>query len=158
MDRTEVMNVDPDTGARKASKKARFDLVPAEALWELAEHFGVGALKYDDHNWRKGYNWSKSYQAMMRHASQFWAGEDYDDHSSECPEDCVEHTGSKHVVAAAWHALILAVFMDENRSKDDRPTTTGMVGPDHKDRVETKDVVVEQDAFRWTYPAKNGDA
>jgi hypothetical protein len=40
MDHTEVMITDPKTGAKKGSKPARFDLIPHDALWTLAEHYG----------------------------------------------------------------------------------------------------------------------
>jgi len=105
----EVRFVDPDTGAEKGVKKARFDLIPTGPLWELAEHYGAGAHKYEAHNFRRGYPWGFSYAAALRHLNQFWNGEDID------PE-----TGSKHVVAAAWHCFALASFMDEHPSKDDR--------------------------------------
>lgn len=106
----EVMSVDPDTGAMKGTKLARFDLIPAGPLWEMATHYGVGAKKYADRNWEKGYAWSKSFAAAMRHAWQFWFGEDYD------PE-----TKTKHVICAAWHFFALAEFMDTTKNKDDRP-------------------------------------
>lgn len=109
MDSNEVRSVDSDTGAEKGVKLARFDLIPPEALWELAEHYGRGAEKYAEHNWRRGYAWSKSYQAALRHLNQFWMGEDID-----------AETGSKHIIAAAWHCISLAVYMDEHREKDDR--------------------------------------
>lgn len=107
---TEVRMVDPDTGAAKGSKLARFDLIPAKPLWELAEHYGKGCAKYSSRNWERGYDWSLSFAACMRHLQQFWAGEDID------PE-----TGSKHVIAAAWHALAMAEFMETHPEKDDRP-------------------------------------
>lgn len=105
----EIRTVDPDTGAQKGAKLAKFGLIPQGPLRELAEHFGKGSLKYADHNWRRGYNWSLSYDALCRHLQQFWDGEDYD-----------EETGSKHIIAVAWHALALATFMDEHPEKDDR--------------------------------------
>jgi hypothetical protein len=105
----EVRQVDADTGAEKGAKLARFDLIPTGPLTELAEHFGAGAKKYADNNWRRRYSWSLSYAALQRHAAAFWGGEDLD------PE-----TGSKHIIAVAWHAFALAEFMETNREKDDR--------------------------------------
>lgn len=107
---SEVWMVDPDTGAQKGQKLARFDLVPVKPLWEVAEHFGRGAAKYAEHNWAKGYRWSLCYQAAIRHLMQFWAGEDMD-----------KQLKSKHVIAAAWHCLVLAFYMDVFPQKDDRP-------------------------------------
>ena len=100
------------TGGQKGSKLARFDLIPPIPLYELAEHYGKGAEKYDDNNWRKGYDWKYSYAALQRHLTQFWRGEDID------PE-----TGTKHVIAAAWHCFALAEFMDIHPDYDSRLIT-----------------------------------
>ncbi|WP_063042238.1 MULTISPECIES: dATP/dGTP diphosphohydrolase domain-containing protein [Nocardia] len=100
------------TGGQKGVKPARFDLIPPQALFAVAEHYGKGALKYDDHQWLKGYEWSKSFSAMMRHAWAFWSGEDFD------PE-----TGTPHMAAVNFHANALLVFMDRFPEFDDRPHT-----------------------------------
>lgn len=97
------------TGAEKGTKLARFDLIPIGPLTELAKHFGRGALKYDDHNYRRGYEWSKSYAACMRHLTQFWSG-----------EDCDEETGTPHVISAAWHCFAMCEFMTAHPDFDDR--------------------------------------
>ena len=102
------------TGGEKGVKPARYDLIPAVSLQLLAEHYGKGALKYEDRNWERGYEWNKSFQALQRHIWAFWNGEDVD------PE-----TGSPHVIAAAWHCFSLAQFQsDPSRYAqfDDRPT------------------------------------
>lgn len=112
VDPGEVMETDPDTGAKKGSKLARFDLIPAGPMWELAEHYGRGAKKYADRNWEAGYAWSLSLAAAMRHINLFWRGEDRDD-----------ETGSKHVICAAWHLIALAEFMETMPDKDNRPLT-----------------------------------
>lgn len=111
---TEKRVVDPDTGGMKGQKLAQAHAMPASVLLELAEHYGKGIAKYPDAeggvpNYTRGYAWSLSYDAAMRHLLQFWEGEDVD------PE-----TGTKHVIAAAWHCLALALFMDTHREKDDR--------------------------------------
>lgn len=105
---TEVRSVS-STGGEKGTKLARFDLIPSDALTQLAEHFGTGAKKYADNQWRKGYEWSKSYAALQRHASQFWGGEDFD-----------EETGSNHMAAVAWHAFALLTFYKDFPNFDDR--------------------------------------
>lgn len=116
------------TGAVKAGNLERFDLVPVEALREIAEHFGKGALKYEDRNWEKGMQWGKLYAALMRHLTSFWAGEDYDICKcspvvEELPCGGCGATGSKHITAVAWHALALSTYMDDHRELDDRPST-----------------------------------
>lgn len=105
----EVRVVNEKTGAEKGSKLARFDLIPAKPLWELAEHYGRGAEKYEDRNWERGYDWSLSIAALERHLNLFKQGEDID------PE-----TQSKHIIAVAWHAIALAQFMDTHPELDDR--------------------------------------
>ena len=112
---TEV-RVTSSTGGAKGTKQAAFADMPAAALYEIAEHTGKGVAKYPNldgiPNFRHGYEWSLSYAALMRHMVQFWAGEDMD-----------EESGSKPVIAAAWHAINLATLMDEHRELDDRVTT-----------------------------------
>lgn len=85
------------TGGQKGVKLERHDLIPMGPLRELAEHFGKGAQKYDDHQWRKGYEWSKSYSAIQRHLTAFWGGEDYDVCSND-PQGCAFLDGDGNVV------------------------------------------------------------
>ena len=106
----EVRATDPDTGAQKGRKLARFSLIPVKPLWELAEHYGKGAKKYAERNFEAGYPWSWSYDSIQRHLAQFWGGEDLD-----------PGTKTKHVLCAAWHCLALALFMETHPEKDDRP-------------------------------------
>jgi hypothetical protein len=125
------------TGGQKGVKLARYDLIPPVPLHSIAEHFGKGARKYADHQWRRGYEWSKSYSALMRHLQAFWAGEDRDVCSNDpdgCsmvtadgeeftpifPDTCYNHTGSHHMTAVAWHAMVLMEFIDKNPEHDDR--------------------------------------
>lgn len=75
------------TGGQKGTKMERHDLIPISPLQELAVHFGRGARKYDAHQWRAGYEWSKSYSALQRHLAAFWKGQDYDVCSNE-PDNC----------------------------------------------------------------------
>ena len=101
--------VTSSTGAQKGTKEERFDLIPVPALTYLARLYGKGALKYADHNWRLGYDWSKSYSAAQRHMNSFWAGEDMD------PE-----TQIPHVINAAFHMFALATYLTEHPELDDR--------------------------------------
>jgi hypothetical protein len=103
------VRVTSETGGQKGSKLERPDLIPPSFLRELGVHYGIGAAKYDESNWKRGYDWKYSYAALQRHLRAFWEGEDID------PE-----TGSKHVVAAAWHCAALAWFMDNMPEFDSR--------------------------------------
>jgi hypothetical protein len=124
------------TGGQKGVKLSRHDLIPVKSLQLLAEHFGKGAKKYDAHNWRRGYEWSKSYNAMRRHMDAFWAGYELDVCSNEpdaClhehsekglwagePDTCWNHTGSHHIVAVMWHATVLLEIIERYPDYDDR--------------------------------------
>ena len=117
VDGTEV-RVTSETGGQKGAKLARYDLMPVDALRELAEHYGRGEKKYPTEagipNFRKGYDISLSYAALQRHANQFWGGEDID-----------AETGSSHMIAAAWHALYIVQTMHDYGDRfDDRLTTS----------------------------------
>lgn len=108
----EVRVVNEKTGGEKGSKAQRFDLVPFEAVAEIAEIYDFGSKKYADHNWRKGYNWGLSFAALQRHLALFWEGEDYD-----------EESGLNHLAHAGWHCLALLTFYREHPELDDRFTT-----------------------------------
>lgn len=125
------------TGGEKGMKLARYDLIPVGSLEKLAIHFGRGARKYADHQWRRGYEWSKSYSAIQRHLNDFWSGKDFDVCSNDpggCahetaggqlfiqlePDTCYNHTGSHHMAAVAWHAMVLLEFIDRHPDHDDR--------------------------------------
>jgi hypothetical protein len=104
----EIRIVDPTTGGEKGQKLERFDLIPVEFERALAVHYGVGARKYEDRNWERGYRWSLSVGALRRHLASWLDGE-YTD-----PE-----TGSNHLIAVAWHAIALFIFQTRGLGTDD---------------------------------------
>ena len=103
-----LRSVNPVTGAEKEVNTIRMDLVPPLAMWELGRAYGIGALKYADHNWRKGYDWSNSTAALKRHLERWIDGEQLD-------ED-----GFHHLAAVMWHCAALIVFEQEHPEFDDR--------------------------------------
>ncbi|WP_164911569.1 dATP/dGTP diphosphohydrolase domain-containing protein [Mycobacteroides franklinii] len=103
------------TGGQKAGNDIRMSLLPVRELLEVAELYGKGAKKYSDHNWAKGYEWSKSYDAMNRHAMEFWAGHEADDGEGG--------TGLPHLTCVVFHALSLLYFSKHHRQFDDRLST-----------------------------------
>lgn len=109
--RGEVRVTDPNTGGQKGSKIQRFSLIPSEFVWALAGHYGVGARKYEDRNWERGYKWSLSYDALMRHLNQWLQGEDQD----------IE-TGTHHLICVAWHVCALFIFQFRKLGTDDLRT------------------------------------
>lgn len=128
------------TGGQKGVKLERFSLIPAGSLSALAIHFGRGARKYEAHQWRKGYEWSKSIDAIHRHMNLMEQGQDFD----SCPQDgegcsfitaegepfvveegmegrqCYNHTGSLHITCVMWHAAVLIEFREFHPEHDDR--------------------------------------
>ena len=105
----EIRLTDENTGGQKGSKLARLSLIPIYAQVEEAKVYGMGAEKYAPHNWRRGYPWSWSYDAMQRHLVQFWAGEDRD-----------EESGLPHLAHARWHTGVLLEMWHYSLGTDDR--------------------------------------
>lgn len=109
---TEEVRTTSSTGGEKGVKSRKFALLPWKALGVIAEHFGLGAEKYAAHNWRNGYEWSKTYDALQRHLADWWEGEERD-------ED-----GLHNLAAAGFHILVLITFAithpDRYKQFDDR--------------------------------------
>lgn len=97
------------TGGEKGRKPAELAWLDPTSLMEVAAVARMGSDKYGDHNFRRGYEWSKCYNALHRHLAAFWGGEDTD------PE-----SGLPHAAHAAWHCLALLSFMREHPEYDDR--------------------------------------
>lgn len=93
------------TGGEKGVKPEEYALIPWEAMDEIARVYAFGANKYAAHNWRKGYEWSKSFSALCRHIFAFWKGEERD------PE-----SGLSHLAHAGFHVLgMLTFWLDKDR-------------------------------------------
>ena len=107
------MSVDSQTGAMKELKDDRYDLIPGLALEYVAQVYGRSSQdhggKYPARNWEKGYAWSKSFRALIKHAYKAWRGEWLD------PE-----SGLPHLAHAAWHCLCLMTYFDYGLGTDDR--------------------------------------
>ena len=112
-DSGEVVITDPKTGGQKGSKIQRFDLIPVAPLWDLATVYGVGAKKYSERNWERGYRWSLSFAALQRHLFLFWRGEDND-----------RESGLSHLAHAAFHVFALLEYLHKNKGTDDRARET----------------------------------
>ena len=98
------------TGGQKGVKAQAYDLIPPNGILELARLYGVGARKYADHNFRLGYEWSKTYASLHRHAALFWSGEDTD-----------LELGVNHMSSVAWHAFTITEFYYSRPNFDNRP-------------------------------------
>lgn len=58
--------------------KARFDLLPPKALWEMVNVFTYGGVKYTENNWRKCQEPNRFVGAAMRHLIAWRMGEKKD--------------------------------------------------------------------------------
>lgn len=110
---SETRITDASTGGQKGQKIERFDLIPVKPLRTVATVYGLGAKKYADRNWEKGYAWSLSYAALLRHITAFWEGETFD-----------RETGLHHMAHATFHCFALIEYAQTHPEKDDRPKQT----------------------------------
>jgi hypothetical protein len=117
IDVAEVRIKDARTGGEKGEKPEMLGFVDPNALLDVARVAGFGAKKYAKFNYTKGFDWSLSYNALLRHVLQFLAGEDID------PE-----SGLPHLAHAAWQCLCLLTFWRFKRGTDDRFP----LGPDQR--------------------------
>lgn len=108
---TDEVRVTSATGGQKGQKEARYSLIPPGPLRELAVLYARGGIKYTDDNWKRGYSWSLSYDALRRHLDLWWSR----------AEDVDPEMGVKHLTNVAWHAFNLAWFTENRPEFDDRP-------------------------------------
>lgn len=99
-----------ETGAVRdmAEGKGRYDLLPWEAIHELALHCERGAVKYGERNAELGIPISSFLDSAFRHLSKYMQGMD----------------DENHLVAALWN-IAFAIWMEKNRPEmQDIPTRT----------------------------------
>lgn len=89
--------------------KIRLELLPIGPLEEVAKVMTLGANKYADHNWRKGFLWSRLIGAALRHIFAFARGEDLD-----------AEWGTSHLAHAAFCILALEEHRQDRLGTDDR--------------------------------------
>ncbi len=94
--------------------KLRYDLIPPDALRELARVYTVGAQKYGERNWEKGMSWSRAFGSKMRHSWDWFMGVEAD------PED-----GLHPLAHGAFRDLQLLSYSLRKIGIDDRPKGTG---------------------------------
>lgn len=106
---TDEVRIVSATGGEKGQKLAQVGSIDPVSILRLAEVSGFGAQKYARMNFMRGYDWSLSFDAAMRHMLLFWAGQDLD-----------EESGLPHVAHAAWHMMALNSFRERGLGTDDR--------------------------------------
>lgn len=99
----------PMTGKKFDTNKPDLSLLPFESLIEVSKVLDYGKKKYDAHNWRGGFNWTRLSSAVLRHLFAWIMGEDKD------PE-----TGLSHLSHAACGILFLISFEIKSVGIDDR--------------------------------------
>jgi hypothetical protein len=106
-----INNADVDKGtARKFDgDKLPLNLLSTEAMNQTAAVLKFGAQKYAEHNWRKGFAWSRPLAAAMRHITAFNDGEDKD------PE-----SGLSHISHAMCCLMFISEFEKTRPDLDDR--------------------------------------
>ena len=89
--------------------KLPLHLLSTEAMNQTAAVLKFGAQKYAEHNWRKGFAWSRPLAAAMRHITAFNDG-----------EDCDPESGLSHLAHAACCIMFLLEFEKTHPHLDDR--------------------------------------
>ena len=97
------------TGAEKGQKPCQLSSLPPHAMEQLGAVYGYGASKYAPHNYRKGYEVSKSVDALFRHVLRFLDGQDLD-----------EESNLSHMAHASWHCLNIIQTLHDHPAYDDR--------------------------------------
>lgn len=115
-------------GTKYDDDKPRLNLLPFEALEEVALVLNFGAKKYGDWNWKGGFKYGRLSAAAMRHLFAWSTGEDKD------PE-----SGYSHLAHAACCVLFLLDFVKsgkyahlDNRYKPENEVVEVQLGCEHE--------------------------
>jgi hypothetical protein len=119
--------------------KAPIHLLPHRAMWDAAKVMDYGARKYGTNNWKKGTDWSRYYDAAMRHLMAWRMGEDRD-----------EETGMSHLDHAVCCVLMLSELTKLSIGNDDRKYVVADERPHEAlkeifDRVANEKVIYKED-------------
>jgi len=103
----------PPGGTKYDTGKLPWHLMSVCATEEMLRVLQFGESKYNAHNWRKGFKWSRLISAAARHLFAYARGEDRD------PETGLLHTA---------HLMCCALFLTEHAlrqlGEDDRYVET----------------------------------
>lgn len=98
-----------ELGTKHDHGKAQVGLISSRFLLGLANVLTFGAKKYSAHNWRKGIEISRYYDALQRHLLAWNDGEDLDSES-----------GLPHLYHAACCLMFMAETVEVNPTFDNR--------------------------------------
>jgi hypothetical protein len=97
-------------GVKHDQQKIRWDLVPYDAVNEIAKVLTFGAAKYEARNWEKGMDWSRAFGALQRHLTRWFHGQDKD-----------KETKLTHLANAGCCLFFLLAWELRQVGNDDRP-------------------------------------
>lgn len=105
-----------EEGTKHDQGKPDYTLISKELMDALAEVRAFGAKKYSKNNWKKGFPYTKSIAAALRHVYAFLSGQDLDFYPDSCDgclkvklgkeEYCkdkkgiLNHSGCSHLICA----------------------------------------------------------
>lgn len=95
------------SGKKFDTGKPRMDLLPSDAIVEVAKVLTFGAQKYGDGNWANGLDHSRLYAAAERHLADYNAGNDIDEESG------------LHALAHAACDILMLLWMIKHRPELD---------------------------------------
>mgnify|MGYP001561776476 FL=1 len=106
-----IGGVAAESGIKHDNEKLRLDLLPFDALMEVAEVYSMGAKKYSDRNWEKGLSYMRVVGALLRHLFAWILGEE------RATDD-----KQRHLASVVWCGLALLTYeLREMKEFDDRP-------------------------------------
>ena len=100
---------EPEPPRKADNGKPRWDLLPFDALDEVAAVLAHGAVKYSDRNWEKGLAWGRIAAALLRHLAAWMRGIELDHES-----------GHHHLAHVGACALMLLATVQRKIGVDDR--------------------------------------
>lgn len=118
-------------GVKHDQNKIRWDLIPYDAVNEIAKVLTFGAAKYEARNWEKGMDWSRAFGALQRHLTRWFHGQDKD-----------KETRLTHLANAGCCLFFLLSWELRQVGKDDRPKLDSNV-LEHMDNTEFMQNVFE---------------
>jgi hypothetical protein len=118
-------------GIKHDQQKIRWDLVPFDAVNEIAKVLTFGAEKYAARNWEKGMDWSRAFGALQRHLTRWFHGQDKD-----------KETRLTHLANAGCCLFFLLAWELRKVGRDDRPKLDPKV-LEHMDSTEFMNGVFE---------------
>jgi len=100
----------PLGGVKFDDGKTRWDLLPWDALEEIAKVMTFGAKKYGDRNWEKGIAYGRLIRAAVGHITSWAMRRDVD-----------SETGLSHLAHAGCCVLFLLAYILRGVGEDNRP-------------------------------------